>query len=447
MELQDAKRNEYKLWDEDQRMNVRRVAEVKAGNSTTSDTLITDRLASQPLRKSFISYPFVLSPHTKAQILEFDAGNQMRRGLHQEMREAMVSGQRQILPYLLLNVRRDSIVNDTINLLAGYDTQDLKKPLKVIFDGEEGVDAGGVRKEFFQVITRQLLDPSYAMFKYYEESRLIWFSSDNFEAAEAFELVGTLLGIAIHNSIIVDLRLPVAVYKKLKGLASTLDELSVLQPSLAKGLRTLLSFSGDVKSTFETSFQITYEVFGEKKTIDLIPDGGSVFVDESNREQYVELYVKQIMDVSVSQQFEAFARGFQKVCGGAAIDLFEAEELELLICGNPVLDFEELRRGTRYDDGFDEESRVVRDFWEILLQFDEDDKKLFLKFISGSDRSPIDGLSKLGFVISKNGTDDVRLPTAHTCFNHLLLPDYSSREILEEKLKLAISNAEGFGLR
>ena len=116
-------------------------------------------------------------------------------------------------------------------------------------------------------------------------------------------------------------------------------------------------------------------------------------------------------------------------------------------CGNPVLDMEDLRAGTTYDDGYEEDSPVVAMFWEVVMAYNEEEKKLFLKFITGSDRSPIDGLSKLKFVISKNGNDDTRLPSAHTCFNHLLLPEYSSIEILENKLKLAITNSEGFGLR
>ena len=70
-----------------------------------------------------------------------------------------------------------------------------------------------------------------------------------------------------------------------------------------------------------------------------------------------------------------------------------------------------------------------------------------LKFATGSDRAPINGLSSLTFVISRNGPDSDRLPTSHTCFNHLLLPDYASEEKLEDKLKRAIRQAEGFGLR
>ncbi len=61
-------------------------------------------------------------------------------------------------------------------------------------------------------------------------------------------------------------------------------------------------------------------------------------------------------------------------------------------------------------------------------------------------RSPIKGLGSLTFVISRNGPDSDRLPTAHTCFNHLLLPEYSDKEKLKRCLYTAISNAEGFGL-
>ena len=136
-----------------------------------------------------------------------------------------------------------------------------------------------------------------------------------------------------------------------------------------------------------------------------------------------------------------------RVCGGAAIELFTAEELELLVCGNPTLDFEALEKVTHYDDGFEEDSPVIKHFWEVVHGFTEEEKRLLLKFATGSDRAPINGLSSLTFVISKNGTDAERLPTSHTCFNHLLLPEYGTKEILEEKLRTAINQAEGFGLR
>jgi len=85
--------------------------------------------------------------------------------------------------------------------------------------------------------------------------------------------------------------------------------------------------------------------------------------------------------------------------------------------------------------------------WEVLNELSVEQQKKFLFFTTGSDRVPIGGLGKLQLVISKNGTDSDKLPTAHTCFNHLLLPDYGSKQKLTEKLLTAIQNSEGFGLR
>lgn len=76
-----------------------------------------------------------------------------------------------------------------------------------------------------------------------------------------------------------------------------------------------------------------------------------------------------------------------------------------------------------------------------------DQKRAFLSFTTGCDRSPIGGLADLKLLIQRSGPDDEKLPSAHTCFNALLLPDYSSREKLKTKLLTAIQNAQGFGLQ
>ena len=201
----------------------------------------------------------------------------------------------------------------------------LSPALQVVFDNEEGVDAGGVRKEYFQIMMKQLLDPCYGMFQYFEESRLLWFNADSLESSKEFELVGLLLGIAIYNSTMLDLPLPQAVYRKLKGFRSTLVDLRELQPSVARGLQQLLDFDGDVESAFQFTFQLSYEMFGEVLTRDLKPDCGSVAVTNDNREEYVQLYVEYLMDSAVREQFVAFERGFRKVCGGQALDLFAPE--------------------------------------------------------------------------------------------------------------------------
>jgi ubiquitin-protein ligase E3 A len=76
----------------------------------------------------------------------------------------------------------------------------------------------------------------------------------------------------------------------------------------------------------------------------------------------------------------------------------------------------------------------------------DDEKKKFLQFTTGCDRAPVSGLKTLPLYVGRHGPDTDRLPTAHTCFNHLLVPEYISKEKFRIKLLTAIQNAEGFGL-
>lgn len=82
----------------------------------------------------------------------------------------------------------------------------------------------------------------------------------------------------------------------------------------------------------------------------------------------------------------------------------------------------------------------------MLISLDEDLKKKFLLFTTGSDRVPVGGMGEMTFKVTRTNLDPANLPEAHTCFNQLVLPQYESKEALKEKLIIAISNAEGFGL-
>ena len=95
------------------------------------------------------------------------------------------------------------------------------------------------------------------MFTYLEEVERIWINSNSIESDVLFELVGTLLGIAIYNGIILDLHFPPVVYKKLEGYKTDLKDLNDVEPSLARSLQSLLDYDGDVERTFCYTFQVT----------------------------------------------------------------------------------------------------------------------------------------------------------------------------------------------
>ena len=133
----------------------------------------------------------------------------MRAEMRGAMRGAMVAqmmGGAAASPYLVLKVRRDNIVQDTMTQVARVKREELKLPLKVQFVGEEGIDEGGVKKEFFLVMVRQLLDPQFAMFTVDPDTRLLWFNGDSLESTMEFELIGVLMGLAIYNSVILDVK-------------------------------------------------------------------------------------------------------------------------------------------------------------------------------------------------------------------------------------------------
>ncbi|KAG1687004.1 hypothetical protein DVH05_005744 [Phytophthora capsici] len=400
---------------------------------------------------SFCDFPFVLDAASKSKVLQIDSDLEQRV----RAQDAVISSRsisavdNSPSPYLVLKVRRENLVEDAMQQLVHLSTsaETLKKPLKVKFVGEEGIDEGGVQKEFFQILIRQLLDPAYGMFTYDEDTRTLWFNSDSLEATMEYELIGTLLGLAIYNAVILDVSFPHTVYKKLMGCPLGLEDLELALPDLGRGLRQLLNFTGDVEGVYQRNFEYSYEMFGEVKTVELKPGGSSIAVTNDNREEYVALYVDYVLNKAVSRQYTAFHRGFHQVCNREVLGMFRWEELQLLICGSSNLDFEALEEATHYEDGFTENSEIIRDFWVVVHALPLEDKKKLLRFATGSDRVPIRGLSNLVFVISRNGPDSDRLPTAHTCFNHLLLPEYSTREKLKERLLLAINQAEGFGLR
>jgi ubiquitin-protein ligase E3 A len=159
------------------------------------------------------------------------------------------------------------------------------------------------------------------------------------------------------------------------------------------------------------------------------------------------LLIDHIFNSQCEDQFRAFKRGFYKVISEDIMELFKPEELELLVCGSKVLDFKELEENARYVDGYTEHSEIISWLWDVIHNDMTDiQRKKFLFFTTGSDRAPVNGLGSLNLFVGRHGPDTERLPCAHTCFNHLLLAEYSSKDKLRIKLMTAIENAEGFGM-
>lgn len=237
---------------------------------------------------SFMYYSFILTPATKTFSMYFD--NRIR--MYSERRFShfhnQIAGQ-PVNPYLRLKVRRDHLIEDALvelELVAYGNAKDFKKQLYVEFVGEQGVDEGGVSKEFFQLIIEEIFNPDYGMFIEQKETNTFWFNSTSFENRAQFMLIGIIVGLAIYNNIILPVSFPLVVYRKLMGLRGTFLDLEYINPTLFKSLKSMLEYEGsDMEDVFMQTFRIAYhDMFGSTIFHELKPDGDNILVNQDNKQ-------------------------------------------------------------------------------------------------------------------------------------------------------------------
>lgn len=243
-------------------------------------------LMDQNFHKFYLcDFPFLFDAKTKTLLLQTDQSIQMNSAMHQTVAVAqMYMGMVPIEPFITIRVRRTHIVEDTLREIQQFAIGDLKKPLRVMFDGEEAEDAGGVRKEFFLLLLKDLLDPKYGMFVEYEETRAIWFAEMTFEDNIMYMLIGALCGLAIYNFTIIHVPFPLVLYKKLLGEEPDLADLRDVSPTVAKSLQSLLDYEGDdFEEVFCLNFELTRSVFDEAQRVPLKPNGENTAVTQQNK--------------------------------------------------------------------------------------------------------------------------------------------------------------------
>eukprot|EP00522_Entomoneis_paludosa_P008036 CAMPEP_0172451340 /NCGR_PEP_ID=MMETSP1065-20121228/9426_1 /TAXON_ID=265537 /ORGANISM="Amphiprora paludosa, Strain CCMP125" /LENGTH=1372 /DNA_ID=CAMNT_0013203291 /DNA_START=50 /DNA_END=4168 /DNA_ORIENTATION=- len=396
---------------------------------------------------SLSSNPFLLSPTTKRTLLMIENQVEMLRAATSNLTWDREQHQFVFDPFFVLAIDRKHLLTQTLQKISGASHVELRKSLKIVFKGEDGVDAGGVLREFMYLLSHQLFDASTGMWSsHFDESGTTWFNGDCTWNDEGYYLVGVLTGLAVYNDVILDVHFPRAVYRKLLGYTLGLEDM--VDEETRNGLQQLLNYEGDdVEDIFCLSFEHTWMDLGIERKVELKPGGADIPVTSQNREEYVMLYVKWLLVDSIHAQYEAFERGVMQVLESSSLDLLQPEELELLLVGSPDLDIDAWEQNTTYE-GFEADSPVIRNFWRFVRNSDRETHLQLLKFSTGTSRAPIGGLGKMNFTIQRAGPDSMQLPTSHTCFNILIMPDYGDNyEKLSQLVGRAVLECEGFGLQ
>ena len=228
--------------------------------------------------------------------------------------------------YLQIQVDRQNILDDSINQLMNTNIS-LKNPMKITFVGEPGDDAGGVKKEYFQMLVKSIFNENSDMFLPMNNNTCYWFNGMSFEAPVMFEFVGLILGLSIYNNTLLDIKFPRLLYKKLiepenKPL-DCLEEMGEIDPDTQKSLKYILGTKEPLES-MELAFDASVVSFGERVSFDLKPSGSMIKLTQNNKMEYVNKYSKWLVKDHVDRQFQAFKKGFYRVVTGDMIKVTQS---------------------------------------------------------------------------------------------------------------------------
>ncbi|XP_066241171.1 E3 ISG15--protein ligase HERC5 [Saccopteryx leptura] len=396
----------------------------------------------------FSHFPFIFNIVSKIKLLHADSLLKIQEKnlrLCMQLAGIMEDGESSLVlvPTFNLTVRRSHLIEDVLSQLNEFENEDLRRELLVSFSEEIGCNFGGVRTEFFHCLFEEMTRPEYGMFMYPKEASYMWFPvRPKFEEKRYF-FFGILCGLSLFNCNVANIPFPLALFKKLLDQTPSLEDLKELSPVFGKSLQTLLD---EERADFEEVFYIHFNVHWDKTDVELIPNGGDIIVNQTNKTDYVSKCVDYIFNISVKGVYEEFQRGFYKVCDKEIITFFHPEELKDVIIGNTDYDWETFEKNARYEQGYFSSHPTIVMFWKALHKLTLEEKKKFLVFLTGTDRIQVKGLMTMKITFrcpeNVNERDPIR---AQTCFSILYLPEYSTMERVEEALQAAISSNRGFG--
>lgn len=352
-----------------------------------------------------------------------------------------------------LKLRRSRVLDDSFATVMRMSGNELKKRLVIKFEGEDGLDYGGVSREWFFLVSHEIFDPSYGLFQYSAHDnytlQMNWMSGINPEHLTYFKFIGRCLGLAIFHRRFLDAYFVPSFYKIILGKKSTLTDLEGVDADLYRSLVWMLE--NDITDVLDETFTATEDRFGEIVEVELKPGGANIPVTEDNKKEYVDAVVEYRTKTRVREQSQAFMQGFQEIIPQDLIELFDERELELLIGGMSEIDTDDWIQYTDYR-GYEKTDKVIEWFWQCIRSWPPERKSRLLQFATGTSRVPVNGFKDLQgsdgprrFTIDKSG-DPSQLPRSHTCFNRIELPPYEDYESLEKKLTYAIEETEGFGV-
>nr|XP_033494611.1 NEDD4-like E3 ubiquitin-protein ligase WWP1 isoform X2 [Epinephelus lanceolatus] len=355
--------------------------------------------------------------------------------------------------HVKITVSRQTLFEDSFTQIMALKPYDLRRRLYVIFRGEEGLDYGGLAREWFFLLSHEVLNPMYCLFEYAGKSNYCLqinpASAINPDHLSYFCFIGRFIAMALFHGKFIDTGFSLPFYKRMLNKKLILKDLESIDPEFYNSLIWIRDNNIE-ECGLEMYFSVDMEILGKITSHDLKADGANVLVTEENKEEYISLMAEWRFSRGVEGQTKAFLDGFNEVVPLQWLQYFDEKELEVMLCGMQEVDLQDWQRNTVYRH-YTRNSKQIIWFWQLVKEVDNEVRLRLMQFVTGTCRLPLGGFAELmgsngpqKFCIEKVGKD-TWLPRSHTCFNRLDLPPYKSFEQLKEKLLFAIEETEGFG--
>ncbi|XP_015043514.1 E3 ubiquitin-protein ligase Nedd-4 isoform X12 [Drosophila pseudoobscura] len=354
---------------------------------------------------------------------------------------------------LEIRIRRTSILEDSYRIISSVTKTDLlKTKLWVEFEGETGLDYGGLAREWFYLLSKEMFNPYYGLFEYSAMDNYTLQINNgsglcNEEHLSYFKFIGRIAGMAVYHGKLLDAFFIRPFYKMMLQKPIDLKDMESVDTEY---YNSLMWIKENDPRILELTFCLDDDVLGQKSQHDLKPGGANIDVTNENKDEYIKLVIEWRFVARVKEQMSSFLDGFGSIIPLNLIKIFDEHELELLMCGIQNIDVKDWRENTLYKGDYHMNHIIIQWFWRAVLSFSNEMRSRLLQFVTGTSRVPMNGFKELYgsngpqmFTIEKWGTPN-NFPRAHTCFNRLDLPPYEGYLQLKDKLIKAIEGSQGF---
>ncbi|DBA03296.1 TPA: hypothetical protein N0F65_011655 [Lagenidium giganteum] len=346
-----------------------------------------------------------------------------------------------------IRVHREHVLKQSVEILLTAPPETLRRNLRVTFMDEPGIDAGGILREWVHLVCKHLFAEELGIFQRTNTTHGCgyWINPDASKVCrnhvQFLSFFGKLIGKALLDGLILDVRLCSPLLKQLLGYPLGLHDVRFLDERIHKSLVWVLQ-TPDI-----SSLDITFQW----ENVELIPGGANIPITDDNKHLFIVKVVHHLLFSSVEKELGCILDGLRTVIPDTTLHIFDYQELDLLLSGQPTVDVDDWRKHTSVQftgQHKDLEKEIIEWFWEVVEAFSQDQRCRLLQYVTGSCGVPAEGFQGLTGIngdlqsftiqlVEMSPCAYAMLPYASTCMNRLDLPLYGSRQELEENLTLA----------